>query len=243
MEQTQDQPFESVKFVNDGKHHVLLAASGSVATIKLPDIAQGLANSERVSIRIIVTQSAARFLQGQNKEQPHLRELLSIEGVDGIYRDEDEWSPAWTRDAPILHIELRRWADVMLIAPLSANTMAKMAGGITDNLLLSVVRAWNTDLIRRCDGTMSRKRIYVAPAMNVHMWNHPVTSKHLKVLTEDWGVNVEGGWIEVISPIYKQLACGDEGFGAMEEWYKIVEILKEHLQSDSLQPFISAQET
>lgn len=60
---------------------------------------------------------------------------------------------------PVLHIELRRWADVLVLAPLSANTMAKVAHGLCDNLLTSVVRAWDY-----------AKPMIVAPAMNTYMW-------------------------------------------------------------------------
>jgi len=58
-----------------------------------------------------------------------------------VYGDEDDLR--WVRGMPVLHIELRKWADVMLVAPLSANTMAKFASGICDNLLTLVFRAWN----------------------------------------------------------------------------------------------------
>lgn len=161
---------------NDGKVHLLLAASGSVATIKIPNIIAALTKAHppsRLSIRLILTSSASNFLAGQAAEQPDLRSLLaSHPGLDGIYHDGDEWGRGpsvgpeegvWRRGSPILHIELRRWADLMAVVPLSANTLAKVVGGICDNLLTSVVRAWDAD--GRVDGR--RKRILVAPAMNV----------------------------------------------------------------------------
>lgn len=160
---------------NDGKAHLLLAASGSVATIKIPNIITALTRAHppsTLSIRLILTSSASNFLAGQSAEQPDLQSLLAIPGLDGIYHDGDEWGRGpsvgaaegvWRRGGPILHIELRRWADVMAIVPLSANTLAKVVGGICDNLLTSVVRAWDAD--GRVDGR--RKRILVAPAMNV----------------------------------------------------------------------------
>lgn len=158
----------------DGKAHLLLAASGSVATIKLPQVAAALLarhGPARLSVRLVLTAAAARFLAGQSPEQPPLASLLAIPGVDAIYLDDDEWGRGaavgpegvWTRGAAVLHIELRRWADVMAVVPLSANTLAKVVGGICDNLLTSVVRAWDAD--GRIDGR--RKRILVAPAMNV----------------------------------------------------------------------------
>lgn len=158
----------------DGKTHLLLAASGSVATIKLPQIVTTLLSRHppsQLSIRLVLTSSAAHFLAGQSAEQPPLSSLLQIPGVDGIYLDADEWGRGdtvgtegvWTRGGSVLHIELRRWADLMAIVPLSANTLAKVVNGICDNLLTSVVRAWDAD--GRIDGR--RKRILAAPAMNV----------------------------------------------------------------------------
>ena len=78
-------PFNASAFANDGKHHILLAASGSVATIKLGHIAKALVAYPEVSIRIVLTRSAERFLQGQSNEIPHLREIEQIEKVEAIY--------------------------------------------------------------------------------------------------------------------------------------------------------------
>ena len=70
---------------------------------------------------------------------------------------------------------MRNWADIGVIAPLSANSLAKIANGMADNLLTSVLRAWDFT-----------KPVLVAPAMNTMMWDHPVTSVHLATLTQ-WG--------------------------------------------------------
>ncbi|KAJ6024454.1 hypothetical protein N7540_005251 [Penicillium herquei] len=144
MESTISESFSAQKYQNDQKIHCLIAASGSVASIKIPQITEALCQHPSVSVRIIVTQAAERFLSGQSNEQPILESLQQIKGVEAIYRDEDEWTKPWIRGDNILHIELRKWAHVLLIAPLSANTMAKMTVGIADNLLLSVIRAWDT---------------------------------------------------------------------------------------------------
>lgn len=216
--------FSAAALQNDGKHHILLAASGSVATIKIPNIALALAHHKNVSIRILMTRSAEEFLQGQADEQPNLNSLKSIQGVDGIYLDEDEWAKPWVRGDKILHIELRRWAHVLLVAPLSANTMAKMVNGISDGLLLSVIRAWDTTGMI----DIMKKRIFVAPAMNTAMWRHPITMKQIKVLEQDWGEG-EDGWITVLRPMQKELACGDTGDGAMLDWNKIVVAIERHL--------------
>lgn len=227
--------------LDDGKHHLLLAASGSVATIKLPLIVSSFAKYPNLAIRIVLTSSAAHFLDGQSDEQPALSSLASLPNVEGIHRDEDEWTEPWTRGAKILHIALRRWAHVLVVAPLSANTLAKVVNGMSDNLLTSVIRAWDTT--RRIDG--KEARILVCPAMNTAMYVHPVTAKQIGILEEEWGVKegqkdgpqrsdgesgvVHHGWFEVLRPIEKSLACGDVGSGAMIEWTEIVKVVKQRL--------------
>ncbi|KAI1328241.1 phosphopantothenoylcysteine decarboxylase [Xylariaceae sp. FL0255] len=226
--------------------HLLLAATGSVATIKIPLIIQALSShveAGRLAIRVILTNNAAHFLAGQSAEQPTVESLSSLPGVEAVYADDAvEWGGAgWTRGADILHIELRRWADVLLVAPLSANSLAKIVNGICDNLFTSVCRAWDTD--GAVDGAgevqgdkRTRKRIIVAPAMNTAMWRHPVTAKQMRVLGEEWGVRVdestgeETGWFEVLLPqSAKALACGDVGSGAMMEWSEIVKVAEARL--------------
>lgn len=223
--------FSAQSHLQDNKVHILLAASGSVATIKLPNIAETLCHYPNVSVRIVVTECAERFLAGQNPEQPALESLWNIDGVDGIYRDADEWTTPWTRGESILHIELRKWAHILLVAPLSANTMAKMTMGIADNLLLSVMRAWDTTGLVDIGLKARKPMIFVAPAMNTAMWKHPVTEKQLKILRDEWGrtdSNPEG-WVTVLYPINKSLACGDVGTGAMMDWREIVHTIRDHL--------------
>lgn len=169
-----------------------------------------------------------------------------MKNIDGIYMDEDEWAIPWTRGAKILHIELRRWSDLMVVAPLSANTLAKLVNGLCDNLLLSTFRAWDTtglldlphvvipgvgekqggqeDICK--EGERRKKKILVAPAMNTAMWVHPVTQKQMSVLEDDWNID-NGGWIDVLRPIEKELACGDTGSGAMADWKTIVMEIEE----------------
>eukprot|EP00052_Salpingoeca_macrocollata_P011247 m.86464 g.86464 ORF g.86464 m.86464 type:complete len:153 (-) comp17964_c0_seq3:242-700(-) len=113
-----------------------------------------------------------------------------------IHTDEDEWASWKKMGDPVLHIELRRWADIMVVAPLDANTLAKFANGFSDNLVTCVARAWDF-----------AKPIVVCPAMNTAMWEHPTTARNLKLLT-DMGYHV-------IDPVSKLLACGDSGLGAM----------------------------
>lgn len=94
----------------DGRIHLLLAATGSVATIKIPCIINALApHAHKLSIRVILTNSAKNFLAGQAEEQPTVASLLSLPGVEAIYDDASEWGPEpWRRGADVLHIELRR---------------------------------------------------------------------------------------------------------------------------------------
>ncbi|KAK4657383.1 hypothetical protein QC762_212520 [Podospora pseudocomata] len=246
--------------LHDGKKHLLLAASGSVATIKLPVIVEALAPyAANLSIRIILTKSASEFLNGQSDEQPTVSSLLHLPNVDAVYRDEDEWGPQpWKRGASILHIEFVTFypwtysedvgdliqldwdgvltveigADMLVIAPLSANTLAKIVNGMSDNLLTSVIRAWDTD------GSIDLKKKYiaVAPAMNSAMWRHPITAKQIRTLREDWGVRetlldpdgaarLIDGWFQVIPPISKTLACGDTGDGAMAKVETIRDVI------------------
>lgn len=232
--------FVASEHSNDGRHHLLLAASGSVATIKIPNILHALSHHPNLSIRLVLTQSASTFLAGQSAEQPHIEILRRIKNVEGVYLDEEEWHHPWKRGNGILHIELRRWAHMLVIAPLSANTLAKITGGFSDNLLTSVVRAWDpTGQLEESSQEPGlprlKKRIIVAPAMNTAMWRHPITKSQIKVLEEDWGVR-EGsvdlheeendGWFEVLRPQEKELACGDVGDGAMKDWKEIVEVIE-----------------
>ncbi|RYY36761.1 hypothetical protein EON62_01540 [archaeon] len=113
----------------------------------------------------------------------------------------------------------------MVIAPLSANTLAKVAAGLCDNLLTCVLRAWDFD---------GGKPILVAPAMNTHMWTHPFTAKHLAVLQE-LGMHV-------IPPIAKRLACGDVGHGAMAPVEDIVEAVVSTLYTRKALPSTSCHD-
>ena len=105
---------------------------------------------------------------------------------ESVLTDEEEWTSWRQRGDPVLHIELRKWADIAIIAPLSANTLAKLSNGIADNLLTSVMRAW--DFTKPC---------LIAPAMNTAMWEHPATNQQLTIL-RTWGYTI-------IPPISKTL--------------------------------------
>ncbi|OXV09528.1 hypothetical protein Egran_02709 [Elaphomyces granulatus] len=204
--------------LHDGKTHLLLAASGSVATIKLPLIISSFANRSNLSIRIVLTKSATHFLAGQSPEQPTVASLTSLPHVDSVHLDEDEWIEPWTRDSKILHIELRRWAHLLAIVPMSANLLAKVTGGLCDDLLTNIIRAWDID-----SSNPKRPTIIAAPAMNTMMWAHPLTAKQIAILNEEWG------WFEVLPPQVKTLACGDIGQGGMCDWNEIVTVIEKRL--------------
>uniref|UniRef100_A0A8C5UZF1 Phosphopantothenoylcysteine decarboxylase n=1 Tax=Microcebus murinus TaxID=30608 RepID=A0A8C5UZF1_MICMU len=114
------------------------------------------------------------------------------------------------RSDPVLHIDLRRWADFMLVAPLDANTLGKVASGICDNLLTCVIRAWDRS-----------KPLFFCPAMNTAMWEHPITAQQVDQLKAF-------GYVE-IPCVAKKLVCGDQGLGAMAEVGTIVDKVKEVL--------------
>ncbi|XP_015256162.1 PREDICTED: phosphopantothenoylcysteine decarboxylase [Cyprinodon variegatus] len=184
---------------------VLVGVTGSVAALKLPVLVSELLQLPGVKVRVVTTEHAKHFYNPSD---------VSVK----IYTDKDEWE-LWTqRSDPVLHIELRRWADLLIIAPLDANTLGKIASGICDNLLTCVVRAWDT----------SRPLLF-CPAMNTAMWQHPITDQQVSRLKEF-------GYVE-IPCIAKKLVCGDEGKGAMAEVSTIVSIIRQHLpnQDESLQ--------
>ncbi|GBE83062.1 flavo protein [Sparassis crispa] len=182
-----------------GCTHVLLMTTGSVASIKAPLIVSELLSYRAVKVEVVSTKPSLAFFDVGAVERAGAR----------VWRDEDEWTEdgAFRIGDPILHIELRRWADIVIIAPCSANTLAKIASGICDNLATSLLRA-----------LAPTTSTYVFPAMNTLMYEHPLTSEHIRVVREVIGYNVVG-------PIGKTLACGDIGLGAMTEWKDVVQVV------------------
>ena len=200
--------------------NILLGVTGSVAAVKVPELFARLTQAGH-QVKVVATRAAFYFF-----------DPVEIAGV--CYRDEDEWPSRATgqryqRDDPVLHIELRRWADLFLIAPLDANTLAKLANGLADNCLTCVWRAW--DLARP---------VVLAPAMNTLMWDHPLTSRHLRQLAGDappdldleslvdW-INVHCAKRHIVPPVSKRLACGDVGVGALASTEEIVAAVQSEL--------------
>ena len=98
------------------------------------------------------------------------------------FTDSDEYSCFKKRGDPVLHIEIRNAASLLVIAPLSANTLAKISNGICDNLLTNVYRCWPYKQDKTSGSWSIYKPIIVAPAMNTQMYEHPITEKQLKEL-------------------------------------------------------------
>jgi phosphopantothenoylcysteine decarboxylase len=199
---------------------VLLGVTGSVAAIRTPALADALLQTGH-EVRVVATRASLYFFDPAE---------LAARQV-ALFRDADEWpGERYQRDDPVLHIELRRWAELLLIAPLDANTLAKLAAGLSDNCLTCVVRAWD-----------AARPIVLAPAMNTLMWEHPLTRRHLRALAEPplapsdpdslmSAINALPGPWRIVPPISKRLACGDVGVGAMAEVATVVETVHRVLQ-------------
>ena len=203
--------------------NVLLGVTGSVAAILTPDLARSLRAAGH-SVRVVATRASLYF--------------FDPEAAGGVIRDEDEWPGAsegrhWQRGEPVLHIELRRWAEALVIAPLDANTLAKLAGGMCDNCLTCVWRAWEPD-----------RPVVLAPAMNTLMWQHPATGRHLRQIAADMGnvapaalaldelvdwIDANSPRLRIVAPESRRLACGDEGVGAMAAPETITETVQDML--------------
>lgn len=204
---------------------VLLGVTGSVAAIRTPALFDALQGIDH-DVKIVATQASLYFFDAA--EIASTGSPRSTRNPDKVILDEDEWpgrtaGRRYQREQPVLHIELRRWADLLLIAPLDANTLAKLACGLADNCLTCVWRAWDP-----------ARPVVLAPAMNTLMWGHPLTQRHLRqlALSEapaglgldgliDW-INCHCPQLRIISPQSKRLACGDVGIGAMAEVEDIV---------------------
>ena len=166
---------------------IILGITGSIAAYKAAFLVR-LLIKEGAEIRVIMTPVATEFISPLT--------LSTLSGhpvsVNMFSKDTGEWTN---------HVDLGLWADIMLIAPASANTMAKMANGIADNLLLTIY------LSARCP-------VIFVPAMDMDMFKHPSTQKNIKTLESYGNVIIDAGTGE--------LASGLSGKGRMEEPENIV---------------------
>jgi phosphopantothenoylcysteine decarboxylase len=194
---------------DDKRVNLLVGCSGSVATLKVPELVVALM-LKGYNVLIVATKHAKFFLEQANHYNPGVWMMfVEFGGTERILVDNDEWCNWQSVGDDVLHIELRRWADAIILAPLSANTLAKASFGAADNLLLSVLRAWNFD----------QKPCLLCPAMNSGMWTHPATATALLVM-QSWGGIV-------VDPVVKRLACQDIGKGAMASVQTIVQVVSD----------------
>ena len=169
---------------------ILLGITGSIAAYKAAYLCR-LFIKEGAEVKVVMTKSATAFIT------PLTLSTLSKNEVHVDFWDESQnWSS---------HVELGLWADVFLIAPASANTLAKMANGICDNMLLA------SFLSSKCP-------VVVAPAMDLDMWKHNATQRNLNILKQDG--------IRLIDVEKGELASGLIGAGRMAEPENILNFLK-----------------
>ncbi len=178
---------------------ILLAVCGSIAAYKAAFFIRLLVK-EGAQVKVIMTESAKDFIS------PLTLSTLSKNPVYSSYFDQQ--SGEWTN-----HVELGLWADLMIIAPLSANTLGKLANGICDNLLLA------TYLSAKCP-------VLVAPAMDLDMYKHPATQANLNKL-KSYGN-------QVIDAVDGELASGLVGQGRMAEPEDLVEVIRHKLSKNDL---------
>jgi phosphopantothenoylcysteine decarboxylase len=210
--------------------------TGSVAAVKTPELYRALREAGH-EVKVAPTAAALAFFDpAELPGAPAGGDPLQVRSQAALYLDSDEWPEErlFRVGEPVLHIELRKWAELLLIAPLDANTLAKLALGLCDNLLTCVYRAWDFG-----------RPVVLAPAMNTLMWYHPATARHLAQLWEDHGgrerpqgsgtdtwvtaINGGGEHLRIIEPQSKRLACGDEGVGGMADVGVIVRAVNAQL--------------
>ncbi len=177
-------------------NHVLIGVSGGIAAYKVCEVVSSLAKRE-IEVRVILTRSAAEFVT------PLTFATLSRHPA---YTDADFWQPTHGRP---LHIELAEWADIFLLAPVTANTLAKLAYGFADNLLTNTVLASNCPIL-------------FAPAMNTTMWQQ-------RTVQENWHKLLQDPRYTAIAPTEGILACDAVGTGRMAEPEMILGYLESFL--------------
>jgi phosphopantothenoylcysteine decarboxylase len=164
------------------KKNVVLGVTGSIAAYKAADLTSQL-TKQGCDVHVIMTSDALRFIT------PLAFKTLSRNAViTDLYDEEEAWKPS--------HIALADNADVLAIAPATANTIAKLAHGIADDALSCVALALNPNA-----------RVLVAPAMNGKMWLHPATQQNTAVL--------KSRSVEFLGPEEGLLSCGYEGLGRL----------------------------
>ncbi len=161
---------------------IVLGVTGSIAAHKAADLAS-LLTKQKFTVRVVMTADAQKFIT------PLPFKTLTRQPVMTDLYDEDEgWKPT--------HIELADSADILLIAPATANVIAKLAHGLADDALSCIALALNP-----------KAKLLIAPAMNGKMWLHPATQENVKTLKKRGA--------EFIGPDQGMLSCGYEGIGRL----------------------------
>ena len=173
---------------------IIVGVTGGIAAYKIPQLVR-LLKKEGAEVQVVVTEAAKSFVTPQTLSVLSENPVLS----DFFKNSQGEWNN---------HVHLALWADAIVIAPAGANTLAKMAHGLCDNLLMSII------LSSRCP-------VWVAPAMDLDMWTHASTQANIKTLTSQ-GVNI-------IDPEDGELASGLSGKGRMAEPEQIFAVLESQL--------------
>src|ERR1044071_60292 len=171
--------------------NIVLGVSGGIAAYKAPELVRRLQDAG-ADVRVVLTPNAARFVSP-----------LSLAAVSNHGVILDQWGDPST--GGVDHIELARWAELLLVAPATANVLAKLAVGIADDALTTYALA-------------HRALVAVAPAMNTHMLAHPAVAASVETL------GARG--VEIIEPVNGLLACGEEGAGKMPDVPALVGIGK-----------------
>jgi len=176
------------------KKRVLLVVSGSIAAYKAAEVASKLCGALR-DVRVVMTESATRFVGP-----------ATFQALTGHPVCSDMWASPEHWNAQ--HIDLARFADVIMIAPATARTIARLALGLADDLASCVVLA-------------SKAPVIVAPAMNEAMWNHPAVRANVERL--------RSLGYEIVEPGEGRLACGVEGKGRLADVPVILEAIERKL--------------
>ena len=176
--------------------NILLAVTGSISAYKAADLTSQLTKLGH-QVKVLMTPAATAFIP------PLTLQVLSKQAVlVEVMTEEDP--------KQIQHIDLGKEADLFLVAPASANTIAKLAHGFADNIVTSTALALPSEVKK-----------FLAPAMNTKMLNHPATQNNLETL-KSYGY-------QIIPPREAILACGDQGSGALASIETILTIIQESL--------------
>jgi phosphopantothenoylcysteine decarboxylase / phosphopantothenate---cysteine ligase len=187
---------------------ILLCVTGGIAVFKAAALTSKLTQAG-FDVKVIMTESATKFVT------PLTFQVLSRNEVFLDTFDE--------KDAKVIaHIDLADWADLVLVAPATANIIGKLASGIADDMVTTTLLATTAP-------------VWIAPAMNVHMYDHPAVKRNIETLDRD-------GY-QFIEPQEGHLACGYVGKGRLEEPDKIVELIQNHFSDQTKVPSVLNQKT